>query len=118
MDKINIAEKLKLFSEYWSPKIVGEINTMQVKLVKLQGEFIWHSHETEDEMFFVVSGELIMRFRDKDVRVLPGEFIIIPHGVEHMPLSPEETAIMLIEPGSTVNTGEVESDRTNIPEWI
>lgn len=118
IDKVNLEEKFALFDDQWSPKLVGQINEMSVKLVKIEGEFLWHSHESEDEMFFVVKGAMTMRFRDRDVLVTPGEFIIIPHGEEHMPVTEKETLIMLIEPASTVNTGETESDRTRTPVEI
>lgn len=117
-NKVVLDEKFSLFTDHWSPKIVGQINNMHVKLVKIEGEFIWHSHEVEDEMFFVTKGQMTMRFRDKDVIVNPGEFIIVPKGVEHMPACEEETHIMLIEPVETVNTGEEESDRTRKPVEI
>ncbi len=117
-DKVNINEKFKLFTEQWSPKLVGAVGDMHIKLVKIQGDFIWHSHETEDEMFFVTKGSMTMHFRDKDVLVNPGEFIIVPHGVEHMPACEEEVHIMLVEPASTVNTGNEDSDRTRKPEKI
>lgn len=117
-DKINLDEKFNLFTDQWSPKIVGQVNDMHIKLVRIEGEFIWHSHETEDEMFFVTKGRMTMRFRDRDVVVNPGEFIIIPHGEEHMPVCEEETYIMLMEPASTVNTGGEESERTATPVWI
>lgn len=117
-DKVNLNDKFALFDDHWSPKLVGQINDMHVRLVKIEGEFIWHSHETEDEMFFVTKGCMTMRFRDRDVVVNPGEFIIIPHGEEHMPACDEETFIMLIEPASTVNTGGELSDRTKKPVTI
>src|SRR5882724_8174828 len=98
IDKVSLSEKFALFSDYYSPKIVGEVNESLVKLVKLKGDFIWHHHVGEDEMFLVVRGRLTMRFRDRDVSVLPGEFIIVPRGVEHMPTAAEETEVMLFEP--------------------
>lgn len=107
MDKVNLAEKFSLFTEHRSPRIVGELNGQHVKLVKIQGPFIWHHHETEDEMFLVVKGSLIMEFLDKHVTVNEGEFIIVPHGVEHRPNAPEETYIVLFEPAGTLNTGNV-----------
>lgn len=116
--KVNIAEKLGLFAGHWSPRIVGQVNDMHVKLVKLQGEFVWHSHETEDEMFHVVSGELVMRFRDREERLTAGEFIIVPHGVEHQPFCPVETCVMLFEPATTVNTGDAGGERTKAAEWL
>ncbi len=112
MAKVNLAEKFSLFNEHWSPKIVGEINESYVKIAKLKGEFVWHHHDEEDEMFFVIKGKLIMRFRDKDIQIGEGEFIIIPKGVEHLPDAPEEVCVMLIEPKSTVNTGNIKDGRT------
>jgi mannose-6-phosphate isomerase-like protein (cupin superfamily) len=116
MEKVNLLQKLSLFSDYYSPKIVGEINDSYVKLVKLQGEFVWHHHEVEDELFFVVKGVLRMAIREsgieREVVIHPGEFIIIPHGVEHCPSADEVTHIMLLEPKSTLNTGNVEGERT------
>lgn len=117
-DKVVVAEKFRLFSEQWQGKVVAEMNGMFVKLCRLEGEFLWHSHEIEDEMFYVLEGALTMRFRDRDVQLGPGEFIVVPHGIEHMPVCPQETKIMLIEPKQTVNTGDVDSDRRVEPEWI
>ena len=112
--KVDIAQKFSLFSEPWQPKIVGEVNGMHVKLARLQGEFMWHSHAHEDEMFLVIEGVLIMKFRDRTERVEAGQFIIVPRGVEHFPSSEgAECKIMLFEPGTTVNTGDLEAnDRT------
>lgn len=112
MEKVNIAEKLTQFTEHWSPRIIGEINNFQVKAVKLLGEFVWHQHPVEDEMFLVIKGRLLMRFRDHDVTVNEGEFIIVPHGVEHLPVAEEEVHILLIEPAETLNTGNVHNERT------
>ena len=112
MDKINIYEKLDLFNEYWSPKILGEVNESYVKVAKLKGEFLWHSHETEDEMFYILKGQLIIKFRDKDVTLNEGEFIIIPMGIEHTPVAKEEVHVMLIEAKTTLNTGDVRNERT------
>jgi len=109
---VNLAAKFRLFDEYWSPKIVGELNDAYVKLVKVKGEFVWHHHETEDELFFVVKGRLLLKFRDRDVWVEEGEFVIVPRGVEHLPLAAEETHVMLLEPKSTLNTGNVRNERT------
>ena len=111
---IDLAQKFSLFSEAWQPKVVGEVNGMHVKLARLRGEFEWHSHAEEDEMFFVVEGVLIMEFRDRIERIEPGQFIIVPRGVEHLPSSEGEVCkIMLFEPASTVNTGDgEETDRT------
>jgi len=112
MDKINIREKLNLFNEHWSPKILGELNESYVKVAKLKGEFLWHIHENEDEMFYVIKGLLIIRFRDKDVILNEGEFLIIPKGIEHMPVAEEEVHVMLIEAKTTLNTGDVRNERT------
>jgi len=112
IEKVNLREKLGRFSDYWSPKIVGEVNDSHVKLVKLKGEFLWHHHESEDELFLVVKGTLIIRLRDRDVELEEGEFVIIPHGVEHLPIATEEAHVLLLEPKTTVNTGNVSSERT------
>ena len=112
MDKVNIAEKFTRFADYWSPKIVGEVNDMQVKLAKLKGEFIWHHHDREDELFLVIKGRLRMRLRDRDVVIEPGEFFIVPRGVEHLPVAEEEVHLLLLEPKSTLNTGNVVNERT------
>ena len=117
-EKVNLKEKLDLFSEQWAPKLVGRVNDMHVKLVKIQGEFLWHSHDTEDELFLVVDGAMTMHFRDRTVEVGPGEFIVIPHGVEHMPSSQAETSILLFEPATTVNTGTETTERTRQVEAI
>lgn len=111
-DKVNFAEKLELFREYWSPRIVGEVNDSYVKLVKFKGEFVWHHHEREDELFLVLKGRLLMKFRERDVSVNEGEFIIVPRGVEHMPVAEAEVHVMLLEPKTTLNTGNVENERT------
>jgi mannose-6-phosphate isomerase-like protein (cupin superfamily) len=116
--KVVLAEKLSLFSEHFRPKIVGELNDAYVKVVKLQGEFVWHHHEAEDEMFLVVKGRFHIKFRDGEVALDPGELLIVPKGVEHCPYATEEAHVVLLEPKSTVNTGNVESDRTAAPEWI
>ena len=112
MEKINIEEKLSLFNEYWSPKIIGEVNESYVKLAKLKGDFIWHTHENEDEMFYVLKGVLTVKFREKDVQLNKGECIIIPRGIEHMPVAEEEVYVMLIESMITLNTGNVVNERT------
>ena len=118
MDKVNLAQKFGLFNEYWSPRIAGELNDSYIKLVKLKGEFVWHHHETEDELFLVVKGKLLIRFRDRDLWLDEGEFVIIPKGVEHMPVADEEVQVVLIEPRSTVNTGNVQNERTVGEQWI
>ncbi|HEX9579241.1 MAG TPA: cupin domain-containing protein [Myxococcales bacterium] len=115
MKTVNLAEKLARFTERWSPKIVGEVNESYVKLVKLEGEFVWHHHDAEDEMFLVLQGRLRMRFRDREALVGPGEFIIVPRGVEHLPVAEVETHVMLFEPKSTLNTGNLVNERT-VPE--
>lgn len=112
MDKINLEEKFQLFNEYWSPKIIGELNNAYVKIAKFKDEFTWHVHENEDEMFFVVKGVLTVKFRDKDVCLQEGEMLIVPKGTEHMPVAPEEVHVLLIEPKSTLNTGNVVNDKT------
>lgn len=114
--KVSLTEKLALFTEQYSPKIIGEVNDLHVKVVKLHGEFVWHHHDEEDELFFVVKGELRMRVREGDTEqeftIRPGEFIIIPRGVEHLPSAEEETHVMLLEPKTTLNTGNVVNERT------
>jgi mannose-6-phosphate isomerase-like protein (cupin superfamily) len=112
VEKVNIAERFGRFSDHWSPKIAGELNDSYVKLVKVKGEFVWHHHEREDELFLVVKGRLVIRFRDRDVELREGEFLIVPKGVEHMPVAKEETHILLLEPKSTLNTGNVRNERT------
>ena len=112
IEKVNLAEKFSLFAEHWSPKIAGELNGQQVKLAKLQGEFDWHHHEHEDELFLVVRGSLIIRLRDRDVVLDQGEFLIVPRGVEHQPVAEEEAHILLFEPASTLNTGNLQNNRT------
>lgn len=109
---VNLAQKFRLFSDHWSPKIVGEVNDCYVKLVKLQGEFVWHHHAAEDELFLVVKGRLLLRLRDRDVWIEQGEFAIVPRGVEHLPIAAEETHVLLLEPKTTLNTGDVGNERT------
>ena len=118
-EKVNLREKLARFDTHWDPKIVGELNGQHVKLVKFQGDFVWHSHEHEDEMFLVVFGFFEMLFRDRSVAVNEGEFIIVPRGVEHCPSAKREVHVLLFEPASTVNTGETGGAKTvSDPEWI
>jgi mannose-6-phosphate isomerase-like protein (cupin superfamily) len=112
MEKVNLQQKFSLFSEHWSPKIVGELNGQHVKLAKLKGEFVWHKHDEEDELFFVVKGSLKMEYRDRTVAVNENEFLIVPRGVEHKPVAEEEVWVMLFEPTSTLNTGDAKSDLT------
>ncbi len=112
MKKVNIDEKLSTFSDHWNPRIIGELNGQYVKAVKLKGEFVWHHHDNEDELFLVIKGILRMEFRDRIEEVGEGEFIIVPRGVEHKPVANEEVHILLFEPASTLNTGNVENEKT------
>ena len=112
MEKVNLAEKLAQFSTYWNPKLVGEVNDCAVKLAKLKGEFVWHHHADEDELFLVVAGRLRIRLAERDVELAPGEFFIVPRGTEHMPVADDECHVLLVEPKGTVNTGNVRDDRT------
>ncbi len=117
-DVVDLAEKFKQFDAHWSPHVVGEVNDCSVKLAKLKGEFPWHSHPAEDEMFFVVKGRLTMRFRDKEIVLLPGQFTIVPAQVEHQPFCEKETWVMLFEPSATTNTGELTDSKftkTDLP---
>ena len=117
--KINLAQKFSLFRQQWSPKIVGELNGQHVKLARIQGEFMWHAHEHEDEMFLLVKGSMVLAFRDGDVELAEGEICIVPRGVEHMPVAGEECWILMLEPAGTVNTGDAGGDRTvSAPDWI
>jgi mannose-6-phosphate isomerase-like protein (cupin superfamily) len=112
MNKVNIADKLSLFHDYFNPRIVGELNGQQVKLIKFKGEFVWHKHDDEDEMFYVLTGSFKMEFRDKTVEVKEHEFLIVPRGTEHKPVAENEVSIMLFEPASTLNTGNAKSELT------
>ena len=112
MESVNLAQKFALFDDYWSPKIAGELNDAYVKIVKLKGDFAWHHHDSEDELFLVVKGRLLLRLRDRDVWVNEGEFAIVPKGVEHLPVARDEVQVVLIEPKSTLNTGNVRNERT------
>ena len=112
MNKVNLVNKFNQFNDHWSPKIVGELNGQHVKLAKFKGPFTWHHHEHEDELFYVVKGNFVMEFRDKNVQVNEGEFIIVPKGVEHRPNASEEVWVMLFEPATTLNTGNVKNDLT------
>lgn len=112
MEKINLSEKFSLISDYWNPRIAGELNGQQVKLVKFKGPFDWHHHENEDELFYVVKGSFDMEFRDKIVTVNTGEFLIVPRMTEHRPNAKEEVEVMLFEPASTLNTGNIKSEKT------
>ena len=116
---VNLADKLGLIDEYWSPKIVGELNGQHVKLAKLAGEYLWHRHEDEDELFLVVSGRLTIKFSKEDVILKEGEFLIVPRGVDHKPVATDEAHVLLFEPMSTLNTGNVRGERTiETLEWI
>jgi len=112
IEKVNLAEKLAAFQEHWSPKIVGSLNDCFVKLVKLEGEFVWHHHEAEDELFLVIKGSLLIKLRDRDIQLREGEFVIIPRGAEHLPIAEEEVHVLLLEPKTTLNTGNVVNERT------
>ncbi len=115
---VNLAEKLALVDGFWSPRVVGAVNDFHVKLVKLSGEFVWHSHETEDELFLVLEGTLRMQLRAREIVVRKGEFLVVPHGTEHRPVADDEVHVLLLEPASTVNTGTVGGERTRVAEWI
>jgi mannose-6-phosphate isomerase-like protein (cupin superfamily) len=112
METINLAQKFSAFSDYWSPKIAAELNDSHIKLVKLKGEFVWHHHDDEDELFLVVKGQLLIKLRDRDLWVNEGEFVVIPKGVEHLPVAQDEVHVVLIEPKTTLNTGNVQNERT------
>lgn len=110
--KVNLTEKFSLFKDYCNPRIVGEFNDSYIKLSKLKGKFVWHQHDNEDELFLIAKGKLLMKLRDRDILLEKGEFVIIPRGVEHLPVAEEEVHIVLIEPKSTLNTGNVQNERT------
>jgi len=112
MEKVNLSQKFSVFQDYWSPKIAGEVNDSYVKLAKLKGEFVWHQHPAEDELFLVVKGCLLIRLRDGEIRLQEGEFVVIPRGVEHLPVAEEEAHVLFLEPKSTLNTGNIRSSRT------
>lgn len=112
MKKVNLAEKFSLFNEYWSPRIVGELNDSYVKLAKFKGEFVWHKHDDEDELFLVIKGHLLVKLRDREIHLDAGEFTIIPRGVEHLTIADEEAHVLLMEPKTTLNTGNVVNART------
>lgn len=118
-DKVNLRDKLARLQETWSPRVVGALNGQEVKLAKLQGEFVWHQHESEDELFLVLQGHLELHLRDRVVELDPGEFFIVPRGVEHKPVAREEVHVLLLEPAGTLNTGNLRNDRTvDEPGWI
>lgn len=119
MGTVNLAEKFGLLQDYWSPRIASELNDSYLKLAKLKGEFVWHHHEHEDELFLVVKGRLLIKLRDRDIWLSEGEFVVIPKGVEHMPVAEEEVHVLLIEPKTTLNTGNIENERTVADvQWI
>ena len=119
MEKVNLSAKLALLKEHWSPRIVGELNGQLVKLVKFQGEFVWHHHEHEDELFLVVKGRFRMEFRDRHIWIEEGEFVVVPRNVEHRPVALDEAHVLLFEPASTLNTGNVRGERTiDSPTWL
>ncbi|MCE1253814.1 MAG: cupin domain-containing protein [Anaerolineae bacterium] len=115
---INLAQKFSLFNDHWKPRITGEINDSYVKIAKIKGEFVWHHHDHEDELFLVVKGKLLIRLQDQDLWLNEGEFVVIPRGVEHKPVAEEEVQILLLEPKTTLNTGNVQNERTVDAEWI
>jgi mannose-6-phosphate isomerase-like protein (cupin superfamily) len=115
MEKVNLSEKLSQISEHWRPRVVGELNGQEVKLVKFQGEFPWHHHENEDEMFMAVRGSFNLEFRDRTVSVDPGEFVIVPRGVEHRPVAEQEVEVMLFEPANVLNTGNIVDEKYTAP---
>lgn len=112
MEKVNLSEKFALFNDYWNPKIAGELNGQQVKLVKFKGPFTWHHHDNEDELFLVIKGSFVMELRDKNIQLNEGEFLIVPRGVEHRPNAAEEVEVLLFEPAATINTGNTENELT------
>lgn len=119
MDKVNLSQKFKLFDQYWTPKIVGELNAQYIKLVKVRGEFVWHKHDNEDELFLVVKGSLTIKLRDRDIELNEGEFYIVPKGIDHKPFAEKEAHILVFEPKSTQHTGDVKSELTvEKLEWI
>lgn len=118
MEKVNLSEKLSQISEHWRPKVVGELNGQEIKLVKFQGEFPWHQHEDEDEMFLGISGSFNLEFRDRTVTINPGEFVIVPRGVEHRPTAEQEVEVMLFEPANLLNTGNIIDEKFTAPMGI
>ncbi len=112
IQKVNVADKFGRFAEYWSPKIIGEVNDSYIKAVKFKGEFVWHHHENEDELFYVVKGKMVIKLRDGDIQLRAGEFAVVPRMVEHMPVAEEEVEVLLLEAKTTLNTGNVSNERT------
>jgi mannose-6-phosphate isomerase-like protein (cupin superfamily) len=118
LEVVNLEDKFARFSEHWAPKIIARLNDYAVKAVKLQGEFVWHRHDETDELFLVTKGSLVIRLRDREVTLHPGELLVVPKGVEHQPVAEEECEVLLIEPAGTPNTGDAGGARTVEPEWI
>ena len=118
MDVVNLEDKFGRISEHWSPKILAQLNDYHVKAVKLRGEFVWHRHDETDELFLVTKGSLVIRFRDREVTLGPGELVVVPKGIEHLPVAEEECEVLLIEPAGTANTGDAGGPRTVEPEWV
>jgi mannose-6-phosphate isomerase-like protein (cupin superfamily) len=118
LEVVDLSQKFELFSEHWRPKIVGELNDSYIKLARLRGEFVWHQHEHEDELFLVIKGSLVIRLRDRDLTLTEGQLVIIPRGVEHLPVTEQEVQVLLMEPKSTLNTGDVVNERTVEAGWI
>ena len=119
MEKVNLREKFSLFSEHWSPKVVGELNGQQVRLVKFAGSFVWHHHDNEDELFLVVKGRFTLELRDRAIDLEQGEFLIVPRGVEHRPVAAKEVEVLMFEPAATLNTGNLNNERTvTSPHWL
>lgn len=112
IEVVNLTNKFSMFNEHWSPKIIGDLNDSHIKIAKIKGEFVWHKHDNEDELFIVVKGKLLIKLRDKDLYLSEGELVVIPKGVEHLPIAEDEVFIMMIEPKSTLNTGDVMNERT------
>lgn len=118
MNVVRLEDAFTRIPEFWSPRIAGEINDSYVKLARLKGEFVWHHHDVEDELFLVLKGKLVIRLRDRDLVIHPGEFVVIPHGVEHCPVAEEEVHVLLLEPKTTLNTGQVRNERTVEAGWL
>ncbi len=118
VEVIDVSSKLEQFSDYWHPRILAELNESYVKVVKLKGEFVWHQHASEDELFWVIKGKLVIKLRDQEITLHPGQFVVIPRGVEHLPVAAEEVHVLLLEPKTTLNTGNITNDRTVDADWI
>jgi mannose-6-phosphate isomerase-like protein (cupin superfamily) len=116
IEAVNLTQKLTLFQEYWSPKVVGELNENYLKVVKVKGEFVWHKHEDDDELFLVLKGRLVIQLRDQDITLNEGDFLVVPKGVEHRPVAEDEAHVLLVEPKTVVNTGDATDERTIAPD--